>query len=97
MSALTRIGAGEGNPFRPTLPDTPTGLSEEGSRFFREQTESLRLSHTMGQAGDTTFSWELLTETSTTRLYNPGAVGRFYHHTYGILLARYVQFTDILS
>lgn len=82
------------NPYRPTIPSEIWAKDEILARFLREQSEILRQEHNKTQAGDTTFPWELLTRSSDSKQYNLGAQGKFYHPDYGIIHARYVQFTD---
>lgn len=56
--------------------------------------ENMRVQHEKNLAGDTTFSWDLLTKTGSTQLYNLGSEGRFYHPDFGVIRAVYVQFTE---
>ena len=79
-----RIADRERNPF----PTTVVGLdSEEQQRNFRAQ-------HNLAQAGDSTFDYGLLLKHNPDRLYTLGSLGKFYHDDYGIIHARYVQFTQ---
>lgn len=82
---MAQLGLGkirDSNPYPAAIESTDT----------RKLTEIIRRQHEKFAAGDTTFSWELLTRTSSMQLYNLGAIGRFYHPDYGLILARYVQF-----
>lgn len=88
------VSGPEINPYRPTIPEELWDFSPMLARYLREQAEILRRQHNLIQAGDTTFPWELLTSFSDSQIYNLGAIGRFYHPDYGVIVARYVQFTD---
>lgn len=87
----------EPNPYRPEVPFEFEKLDPIFYDFTKEQVETLRQQHMLIQAGDSTFGWEILTKISKIRHYTLGAVGRFYHDDYGIILARYVQFGRILD
>lgn len=65
--------------------------------FMQEQTASIRQQHNITQAGDTTFSWEILTQVQpeTDKQYTLGSLGRFYHQDCGLIMARYVQFASM--
>ena len=81
------------NPYRGS---TPLALESESSGltdYLREQAEHVRAQHNITQAGDSTFPWEELTKIGQRRLYTLGSLGRFFHDKYGIIFARYVQFT----
>lgn len=74
----------EVNPYRADVPNV------DQQRIMREQ-------HNLAQAGDSTFHWGVLTEISAEPLYNLGSVGRFYHDEFGISIARYVKFTQMVE
>lgn len=84
------------NPFRPDLPGEIQDLSPDLYQFLRELTESLRETHNWNQAGDTTYSWEILTKVSDSAQYRLGSVGRFFHPEFGILRARYCKFGRLI-
>lgn len=86
------------SPTPTTAPAESSGGSSDQILFhmMREQTEQLRQQHEKTQAGDTTMPWEFLTRLSTERLYTLGAQGRFYHDDYGMIVARYVQFSKMI-
>lgn len=84
----------EWNPYSQAVPTHVADDDPESFDFQREQAETLREQHNLTQAGDTTFPWELMFKVSPTREYNLGSITRFFHPVYGILLARYVQFSD---
>lgn len=76
----------ERNPYSPIRADDV----EEQQRIIREQ-------HNKTQAGDTTFDFGLLLKPTPKQLYTLGSIGRFYHPDFGILIARYVQFKDMVE
>jgi uncharacterized protein YceH (UPF0502 family) len=81
----------------PSTQDVPTPASDQILfHMMREQTEQLRQQHEKTQAGDTTMPWEFLTRLSTDRLFTLGSQGRFYHDSYGMIVARYVKFTKMI-
>jgi hypothetical protein len=92
---IPKTGGSESNPFRPDLPQDIRNISESLFSFMREQVGNLRRQHNATQGGDSTFSWELLTEPEDAPQFTLGSLGRFFHHTYGLILARYVQFADM--
>lgn len=94
---LQKLNKHESNPFRPDVPDDFRAISPSLSEFMREQAEILREQHNLTQAGDSTFSWEILTTVDLSPRYNLGVVGRFYHPTYGIIHARYCRFASMLE
>jgi hypothetical protein len=65
--------------------------------YLREQSEHLREQHNKTQAGDSTFPWEELTKIGNVKFYTLGSLGRFYHDDYGIIHARYVQYSKVDS
>lgn len=83
----------EWNPYRPTVPNEYYDLGDVLYDFQKENQETQRAQHNLIQAGDTTFPWQKMTRVTQEKLYTVGAVGRFYHETYGIIIGRYVQFT----
>lgn len=92
---LETTNRAEINPFRPEVPSELRGLSARLYDFLGETVESQYEQHNLGQAGDTTYSWELLTKVDLTRRFTLGSLGRFYHPTFGIIQARYCQFVDM--
>jgi len=90
----------EANPYRPTTPmEFGDSLASPVDSFIREQTATIREQHNLTQAGDTTFPWQILTQTQAPgkKIYTLGSLGRFYHETLGLILARYVQFKNLSS
>ena len=85
----------EYNPYRPTLPNEVESVSPVLYDFMRENTDITRSQHNLTQAGDSTFPWELLTKLGPEQQFTLGSLGRFYHDDFGIILARYCQFTQI--
>ena len=83
----------EWNPFRPDIPSQIVDLGHGLYDYLREQAELLREQHNQNQAGDSTFPWQLMTETGARRIHTPGALGRFVHEHHGLIYARYVQFS----
>lgn len=96
-SRLTTGIAYESNPYPAVVPKEIFGLSHGLGRFLRSLVDPLREQHNVTQAGDTTFSWEDLNTLTTNQLYSLGSLGRFLHPQYGIITARYVQFTECLT
>lgn len=84
----------EWNPLRPDIPPEIADSDPNLYDYLREQAEILREQHDLTQAGGTTFPWELMFQTSEEPQFQLGALSRFYHQDYGILLGRYVQFSD---
>lgn len=87
----------EPNPYKPTTPASVSTLDDDLSHHFDEQQQTLRKQHNITQAGDSTFPWDQLTESTTERAYTLGSLGRFFHESYGLLMARYVQFSQVLD
>ncbi len=87
----------EFNPYRPTISQDFSALPANVETFLGGQTETLRQQHDLIQAGDTTFPWQILAQVQSpgNKLFNLGSIGRFYHETFGIILARYVQFKNL--
>lgn len=83
----------EWNPFRPDIPshlaDVDGGLYD----YLREQAELIREQHNSTQAGDSTFPWQMFVTPGDRKVHSLGSVTRFVHETYGLFLARYVQFS----
>jgi hypothetical protein len=65
--------------------------------YLDEQAGILREQHNKLQAGDTTFDIARLIKTSTTKEFTLGSLGRFYSEDYGLILARYVRFSDMVE
>lgn len=97
MTAFEKTGYGETNPYRPDLPEDLRGISPNLYDFLRETAETLREQHNLTQAGDSTFSWEILTEVDLKPRYNVGSLGRFYHPNYGVIHARYCRISEFKS
>lgn len=87
----------EPNPYRPDLPEDLRDISSNLFDHMRENAETLREQHNVTQAGDSTFSWEILTEVDLEARYNVGSLGRFYHKQFGIIQARYCRFSKLLE
>jgi hypothetical protein len=92
---LLRTSRTESNPYRPDLPESFSDVSPELYQFLREVIETLREQHNYTQAGDSTFSWELLTRIDLQKFHTLGSLGRFYHPQFGIIQARYVKYHGI--
>jgi len=84
----------ESNPYKPTLPSEVEAVDPILYDYLRDQAETVRKQHDTTQAGDSTFGWEWLTKIGPQQLYTLGSLGRFYHDSYGIILARYCKFTQ---
>lgn len=97
QSQLPKLNKHEPNPFRPDIPEDFRGISPNLYGFLRETAETLREQHNLSQAGDSTYSWEILTQVDLTHRFNVGAVGKFYHPNYGIIHARYCRFGEMLD
>lgn len=95
MNRLEIDGTFESNPFRPDMPEEARDNPSEAFDFLREQAENLRRTHNLNQAGDTTFSWEILTQLEDRPRFTLGSIGRFFHPLYGMIFARYVLFDQI--
>lgn len=87
----------ESNPYRPTMPNEIEQVSPVLADFVQLQTETLRDQHNKTQAGDTTVPWEFLTKLGPESQFTPGSLGRFYHDDFGLIIARYVQFTGCIE
>lgn len=85
----------ESNPFAPYLPAGFEILPADAQDFLSDQTDNLRQVHDKNQAGDSTFPADLLFALSTQVQFTLGSTGRFYHETYGLIQARYVQFSQM--
>lgn len=85
----------EANPFRPVAPKEIVAVSPLLHDFITEQTAQIRQTHDSNQAGDSTVPWEFLTKIGSQKLYTLGSLGKFYHDDFGIVLARYCQFSKI--
>lgn len=84
----------EWNPYRPDLPNDLEDAQPDLHRYLQHQAETLRQQHNVNQAGDSTFGAWLIGQSTPRQLYTLGSLGRFYHESLGLILARYVQFTD---
>ena len=89
MTALREsLQAGsEPNPWPTTVP-VPV---EELMAYLQEQAQTLREQHSLNTAGDTTFSWVLLTQIDTAPRYRVGSLGRFFHPNGSVIRARYCR------
>lgn len=83
----------ERNPYRTHLSSDPVETADD----LREQQRIIRHQHDMIQAGDSTFDWGLLYETYPNKLFNLGSLGRFFDEKHGIVIARFVQFRDMVE
>lgn len=83
----------ERNPYPARL---PTDQAEQ-QETLSEQQRIIREQHNKSQAGDTTFDYGLLLKYETTQQFTLGSLGRFYHPEYGLIMARYVQFTQCVD
>lgn len=83
----------EWNPYRPDIPISIAESDPETYDYMRQQAETIREQHDKIQAGDTTFPWELAVKRSDTADFTLGAVTRFQHADYGMIHAKYVQFS----
>lgn len=88
--------------FDPNPLEHPNGFDFTGlPSYAAQQIDSLyqQLYNQQGnnQAGDATSSWTVTTQVTDQALHQIGAQGRFVHPTYGVIMARYVQFTKIDS
>ena len=84
----------EWNPFRPDVPIRLVDQDPELYDYLRDQAELIRDQHNKTQAGDTTFPWQMLTTAGDRQVHTLGSVSRFEHPDYGLMLGRYVQFSD---
>lgn len=91
QSAPSIASPGEWNPYRPNL------QGGDVESYLDEQAGILREQHNKLQAGDTTFDVARLIKTSTEKEFTLGSLGRFYSEDYGLILARYVQFTGMVA
>lgn len=81
----------ERNPYRAHLGEDDREIKAD----FKEQQRVLREQHNKTQAGDTTFDYGLLLKTYPNKEFTLGSLGRFFHDDYGLIIARFVQFTDM--
>lgn len=88
LPKLTRKDV-ERNPYSAQIPDSPQDAKEQ-QRVLRDQ-------HNRTQAGDSSFDAGLLLKYTPNQLYTLGSLGRFYHESYGIIMARYVRFVSMLD
>lgn len=95
MDQLDKPVLAEWNPHRPDIPEDVESLSPRLYDFLRDQAEALRKQHNLTQAGDTSFPWDIITLISQQAQFTLGSLGRFYHPIYGLITARYVQFTNM--
>lgn len=82
----------EPNPYKPITPREVESVDSTLYSYLSEMQETLRKQHNLTQMGDTTYSWERMTESTPEQLHNLGSIGRFYHDDYGVVICRYVQF-----
>lgn len=87
----------EHNPYRPTIPESLIELGPDYYDYAKENQEILREQHNLTQAGDTTFPYQLVMDIHDIKHYNLGSIGRFYHEDYGVILARYVMFDEMVE
>lgn len=86
--------------YDPNPLENPAGMDWTGlPPYLAQQMENLyyqlyNLQNT-NQAGDSTTDWSQTTLVSDKAAYQLGAEGRFLHPTYGVIQARYVQFTKM--
>jgi hypothetical protein len=85
----------ERNPYRPDTPIEIGQLSPELDHFMRETQSHIRLQHNLTQVGDTTYPASVMTKLSPTQEFTLGCIGRFFHEDFGLLRARYVQFSQM--
>jgi hypothetical protein len=87
----------EPNPYAPIIDNgTVNDLPASVAGVLGPQQEMLRKQHNLTQAGDTTFPWDLIQDTTTDQAYNLGSEGTFFT-PYGICRAVYVQFSGLNS
>ena len=85
----------EANPYPASLPPLPSERQDDPMVGHQaEIVEILRDQHNLNQFGEATTPWEFMTELSSEPLVHVGAIGRFLHPDYGVIQARYVQFTE---
>lgn len=84
------------NPFRPGVPEEIRAISPGLFEFLRQLVLDIRDQHNKTQAGDTSFNWQVMLALDDEPRYTLGSTGRFYHETYGLIQARYVQFDSML-
>lgn len=97
------VGQREANPFKPTLPRELSRVNDPDAstlmpmmtEYMGDQAQLIRQQHNITQAGDSTVPWEFLSKIGPQRLYTLGSLGRFYHDDFGIIIARYCQFSKI--
>lgn len=85
----------ESNPYPaqiPTALQQPLGIN--GYLFFRTLVETIREQQSVILSGGSTFSWTLLTQTTSDQQFTPGSSGRFLHPLYGMIAARYCQLVN---
>lgn len=87
----------EHNPYRPRIPEQLVKHGDDFYDFFEENQQILREQHNITQTGDTTFPYQLIIGAHDNQLYKLGSIGRFYHEDYGVALARYVQFDNMMD
>lgn len=88
----------EHNPYRPSIPESIVATAgSETYDYLKENQEIQREQHNLTQAGDTTFPYQLLLKPHDVAQYRLGSISRFFHETYGLIRARYVQFTNIAA
>jgi hypothetical protein len=71
-----------------------TGLPQYPATQIEEIYYQLYTQQGNNQAGNATTSWYQTTQLDNTPQFQLGAIGRFVHPTYGIVMARYVQYLN---
>lgn len=93
--AILQLPAGipfESNPYPAMIPFAlQDAIGSQGYAFFRSLVETIREQQTVILSGGSTFSWTLLTQTTSDQQFTPGSLGRFLHPLYGMIAARYCQ------
>lgn len=83
------------NPYPIEVPPSVSGQSRALYEFLNQLLDTLRVEHNRTQAGDTTFPWQELLRVDKEPRYTLGSQGRFHHESLGILLGRYVLFSEV--
>lgn len=85
----------EPNPYAPIIHNTAVAdMPPALAGVLGPQQEMIRKQHNITQAGDTTFPFDLILDTTPTQEYNLGAEGTFFTD-WGIIRAIYVQFASV--
>lgn len=86
----------ERNPYRPDIPtEELRSVSPDLEHFFREQQTHHRIQHNLTQVGDTTYPAAVMTKVNPEQEFTLGVIGRFFHEDFGLIRARYVQFSQM--